>query len=132
TTASFTISGIYVLQLTASDGVSSGSNTVTITAIQGPAVTVSTPAVITWPSNQVVLNGTVSDGGLPSGGSLVAAWSQVSGPGTVTFSPVTQTNALSGVFIVQQPATAATFSASGLYTIRLTADDGLATNHADV
>jgi RHS repeat-associated protein len=132
TTATFSASGAYVLQLSASDGISSSSATVTITVDQGPMVLLTTPGVITWPNNQVVLNGTVTDDGLPAGGILSGSWSQVSGPGSVTFSPATFTNGLNGTAITNQASTTATFSASGLYVVRLTADDGLGTNHADV
>jgi hypothetical protein len=57
------------------------------------------------------LDGTVSDDGLP-GGPLTQGWSQVSGPGTVSF---TNPSALD---------TGATFSSVGSYVVRLTVSDG--------
>ena len=59
----------------------------------------------------VKLNGTVTDDGLPAGGSLTATWSKVSGPGDVVFA---NANAAS---------TSATFSEAGVYVLRLTAND---------
>ncbi len=132
TTATFSAGGVYVLKLTASDGVSSSSSTVTITLDQGPVVVLATPAIITWPGNQVVLNGTVTEDGLPVGGVLSAVWTTNSGPGSVSFSPPLSTNELAGTALTNELATTATFSAPGLYSVRLTADDGLVTNAADV
>ncbi|MEZ4714087.1 MAG: hypothetical protein R3A44_43285 [Caldilineaceae bacterium] len=65
------------------------------------------------------LSGSASDDGLPSA-NLVTTWSVVSGPGAVTFGNV---NTLS---------TTASFSANGLYTLRLTASDGALTASDDV
>ena len=63
------------------------------------------------PNATAFLPGQVTDDGLPLSGSLTAAWSKLSGPGTVTFG-----NA-------NQAATTATFSAAGVYVLRLTAND---------
>ena len=57
------------------------------------------------------LNGQVSDDGLPPSSSLHIAWTQVTGPGTVSFA---QANSA---------ATTATFSTNGTYLLKLTADD---------
>lgn len=65
---------------------------------------------VTMP-NSVVLAGTVSDDGLPEGAPLTSMWSQVSGPGTATFTAPTS------------PMTDVTFSAPGTYVLRLTASD---------
>src|SRR5262249_49429501 len=132
TTATFSTNGVYVLQLSANDGAATSSATVTITVDQGPAVSIATPPVLNWPSNQLVLNGTVIDDGAPVGGTLTTAWSQISGPGTITFDTPVQTNALTGEAVTNSPSTTATFSAPGQYVVRLTADDGLTTNQADV
>ncbi|MDH4119360.1 MAG: hypothetical protein OEW30_18410, partial [Acidimicrobiia bacterium] len=59
----------------------------------------------------VALDGTVIDDGLPAG-TLTTSWSVVSGPGNVSFGD-------SGAV-----DTTADFDASGLYVLRLTADDG--------
>jgi hypothetical protein len=55
------------------------------------------------------LEATATDDGLPN--ALTLTWSKVSGPGTVTFAPNNTAN------------TAATFSAAGIYVLRLTAND---------
>src|SRR5439155_13107459 len=65
--------------------------------------------------------GTAIDDGLPNPpGVLTTAWSQVSGPGTVSFS-----NASALI-------STATFSASGPYVLRLTVSDGALAASDDV
>jgi len=59
----------------------------------------------------VILNGVATDDGLPAA-SLTITWSQVSGPGVVTFADEHTEN------------TTAAFSIDGSYVLRLTADDG--------
>jgi Divergent InlB B-repeat domain/FlgD Ig-like domain/K319L-like, PKD domain/Calcineurin-like phosphoesterase len=64
-------------------------------------------------SSSATLQGQATDDGDPNPpGALTVAWSQVSGPGAVTFE---NANALS---------TTASFSAAGTYVLRLTANDG--------
>ena len=63
-------------------------------------------------SDTALLTGAVSDDGLPLN-TLTVTWSQVSGPGLVTFGNANQI------------ATTATFSQSGVYVLRLTANDSL-------
>lgn len=76
---------------------------------------------ISLPTNSVNLAGSVSDDGLPNPPATVsAAWSKVSGPGTVTFG---NANAAS---------TTATFSAAGTYILRLTANDSVLSTSDDV
>ncbi len=115
TQASFSASGNYVLQLTASDSqlTSSARTTVIVNPPQNqpPVVTVPGNQTIQLPNNIAILNGTVTDDGLPIGGTLTIAWSKVSGPGTVTF-------ANAGV-----AATTASFSTAGTYVLQLTAND---------
>src|SRR5207244_2792012 len=65
---------------------------------------------ITLPKT-ATLNGVVTDDGYPIGSTLTITWSQVSGPGAVTFSAP------------NAATTTASFSAPGLYTVRLTASD---------
>ena len=72
------------------------------------------------PAATAQLPGQVTDDGLPIGSSLTANWSKLSGPGTVTFG-----NA-------NQAATTATFSATGVYLLRLTANDGALAASDDV
>jgi N-acetylneuraminic acid mutarotase/fibronectin type 3 domain-containing protein len=80
---------------------------------QAPVVDAGEDKSITWPNNTVLLEGSASDDGLPDPpGELTTVWSQVSGPGTVTFADASS------------PVTAASFSSVGVYVLRLTADDG--------
>jgi len=63
--------------------------------------------------DSAILDGTVSDDGLPNPpGAVTITWSQVSGPGTVTFGDP---------YMVD---TTASFSEEGSYLLELTADDG--------
>src|SRR5205085_12203430 len=67
------------------------------------------------------LNGSASDDGLPNPpGALTYTWSTVNGPGTVSFADASASN------------TTASFSQSGVYTLRLTAYDGAASSSDDV
>ena len=77
---------------------------------QAPAVSAGSNQTITLPTNSITLNGTATDDGLPNH-TLTVSWSVVSGPGTVIFN-----NASMAV-------TNATFSAAGVYVLRLTAND---------
>ncbi|MFZ4789728.1 MAG: PKD domain-containing protein [Candidatus Competibacteraceae bacterium] len=126
TTATFSAAGAYVLRLTASDGALTASAEVTITAQAGgsnqaPQVNAGTPQTITLPVNQVMLSGTVTDDGLPNPpGAVTVAWTMVSGAGTVTFGTASA------------KTTTATFSAAGVYVLRLTASDSALTTSADV
>jgi hypothetical protein len=106
-----------VLKLTASDGELSSSATLTVTvnpqppANQAPVVSPGPNQTITLPTNSVTLNGSVQDDGRPEGATFTITWTQVSGPGTVTFSSP------------NQAVTQATFSATGQYLLQLTASD---------
>ena len=64
--------------------------------------------------------GSVSDEGLPRGGKLTVAWHQLSGPGTVTFTPT------------QTARTRATFSAPGTYELELSANDAELTSRTRI
>ena len=118
TTATFSVVGTYVLQLTANDSLLSANDTVQVTVTattpittnQAPSVSAGTDQTVTLPAS---LNGTVSDDGLPNPpGSLTVTWSKVSGPGTVTFASNSAVD------------TTATFSVVGTYVLQLTASDG--------
>jgi hypothetical protein len=91
TTATFSTAGTYSLRLSASDTALSTSDDVTITvtaaapANQAPQVNAGADQTITILST--TLTGSVTDDGLPTGSTLSRTWSQVSGPGTVTFTP---------------------------------------------
>ena len=123
---------MYTLRLTASDGLAAASAVTTITVDRPPSVSPDAPASILWPGNEEVLAGAVNDDGLPPGRSLSVRWSLVSGPGTAVFSAPSQSVALTGAPITNQVSTLATFSAPGLYAIRLIADDGVGTNDAQM
>jgi hypothetical protein len=116
TTATFSTSGSYTLQLTASDSALSASDTIVVTVNaaavnKAPVVNAGPDQTITLPAT-ASLSGTVTDDGLPNPPAAVTTtWSKVSGPGTVTFGNASA------------KATTATFSTSGSYTLRLTASD---------
>jgi len=96
----------------------------TITVIPEPQV--NQPPIVSVGANQTItlpatanLNGTVIDDGLPIG-TVTTTWSQVSGPGTVTFGNI---GAVS---------TTASFNLEGTYVLRLTASDSELTAFADI
>jgi hypothetical protein len=126
TTASFDAAGTYVLRLTASDSLLSASADVTITVNPQGASNLP-PTVSAGPNQSIVLpaqaslSGTATDDGLPNPpAALTLNWSKVSGPGTVTFANPASV------------ATTASFSAAGVYVLRLTANDGALSAAADV
>jgi beta-galactosidase len=85
-----------------------------------PVVHAGANQIVVWPG-PAILKGVISDDGQPNPpGSVSVRWSVVSGPGVVTFS---QQSALS---------TSASFSASGSYVLRLTADDGQVRTSSDL
>jgi PKD repeat protein len=125
TTASFSTAGPYVLQLAATDSALTTTHSVTITvnaaspSNQPPTVSAGSNQTITLPAS-ASLNGTASDDGLPTGSTLTTTWSEVSGPGTVTFGNV---NAQS---------TTASFSTAGTYMLQLAATDSALTTTSSV
>ena len=123
TSASFSAAGSYTLRLTANDSALTSSDDVVVTVNgpnQAPNVNAGPDQTITLPAN-ASLDGTVTDDGLPNPpGAVATAWSQVSGPGTVTF---TNPSAID---------TNASFSAAGSYTLRLTANDSVLTTSDDI
>src|SRR2546425_3982740 len=85
-----------------------------------PVVNAGADQVITLPSS-ANLTGSATDDGQPNPpGVLTTRWSQVSGPGTVSFSNASALNST------------ATFSASGAYVLRLTVSDGALAASDDV
>lgn len=89
-------------------------------ANQPPAVNAGPDQAITLPAS-ATLEGVVTDDGLPNPPAAVTSnWSQLSGPGTVTFADPAS------------PASTATFSEPGTYELRLTADDGALTASDEV
>jgi hypothetical protein len=98
---------------------SPASATVTITdddTNRAPSVDAGSDQTVTFPAG-ASLDGTVSDDG-PS--NLIVNWSKASGPGTVTFGAASSVD------------TTANFSASGIYVLRLTANDGALSSSDDV
>ena len=123
TNAGFSTAGVYVLQLSASDGQLSSSDRVTVTVTnnqtnKAPVVNAGADQALTLPA-QAALNGSVTDDGLPNN-QLAINWSKVSGAGTVTFTNPTAAT------------TTASFSAGGVYVLRLTAGDGQLSSSDDV
>jgi len=91
-----------------------------MTTNQAPVVSAGPDLAVTLPSS-AALDGAVSDDGLPNPPAVVTTtWSQLSGPGTVSF---TNANAVD---------TTASFSAAGTYVLRLTADDSALSSSDDV
>ncbi len=78
-----------------------------------------TPTYAVVLPNAATLAALVTDDGLPAGSSITSLWTQVSGPGTVTFSNAST------------PITRAAFSQPGTYVLRLTSSDGLLTSTQD-
>ena len=112
TTASFSTSGVYVLELKADDGGLSATDTVTINVNSAPLVDAGADRIIDF-GKTLSLDGTVTDDGLPiPPGKVTTIWTQLSGTGTVSFG---NANAVD---------TTATFTASGDYVLELRADDG--------
>jgi|GEM_PF-1476838 len=80
---------------------------------QAPTVDAGVDQTIVSPTNQVTLKGSAVDDHMPhnTAGSMTSAWTQISGPGNVTFTDATS------------PNTTATFPTAGTYVLRLTATD---------
>jgi len=122
--ATFAVVGTYTLRLTATDGFLTSTDDVVVTvnstpANQAPVVNAGLDQTITFPS-AVLMAGSATDDGLPTGSTLTKTWSKVSGPGTVTFANTSQLN------------TTATFSVAGSYPLRLTANDSALTSTDDL
>lgn len=123
TLATFTVTGTYVLRLSASD--TELSSFADVSVVVNPAPKNQPPQVNAGTNLTVLLGttftlqGTVADDGLPNG-NLATQWSQLSGPSTLVF-----TNAA-------QPATSVLFDKLGTYILRLTANDGEFTVSSDV
>src|SRR5262249_37772455 len=117
------LAGNYLVQLTVNDGkVDSAPVTVMIVAVnpnRPPMVNAGPNQTITLPTNTTTLNGSVTDDGLPSG-VLSITWSEVTGPGPVTFSSP------------NSAVTQATLNTAGTYVLRLSATDTEFTASSDV
>ena len=76
---------------------------------------------IMLPNNEVEVYGLATDDTLTNSGSLTTIWSQVSGPGNVSFGHASR------------PRTSVTFpNKSGLYILRMTVTDGMLSSSKDV
>jgi lysophospholipase L1-like esterase len=106
--------GIDSFTYIANDGTAdSDEATVTITVNlenQAPIVEAGPAQTVTLPDS-ALLDGTVTDDGLPAGSTLTTTWSMQSGDGTVTFGNSAAVD------------TTASFSGAGTYVLRLTATD---------
>src|SRR6185369_2337726 len=123
TTATFTTDGTYVLRLTANDTRFTVPDDVTITVLpanEAPEVNAAIDRTSAWPGGGLELQCTVNDDGLPASSTLAATWAKVSGPGSVTFADS------------HAPVTSVTFSAPGVYTLRLSATDSALSASDDV
>jgi hypothetical protein len=124
TAASFGVPGSYVLRLAASDGVLRASDevAVTVTAATNLAPSVSAgPDLTVLVTAATALHPSVQDDGLPQPtGKVKTTWSKVKGTGSVTFANPSAAD------------TTVRFSATGVYVLRLTADDGLLKTTDDV
>ena len=90
-------------------------------ANQRPKVNAGSDKRIVLPENSVLLEGMVTDDGLPAPpGTVAITWSQVSGPETVIFDDAAA------------EVTWATFTAAGTYVLQLEADDGQLTASDEV
>ncbi|HAF12398.1 MAG TPA: hypothetical protein DCK99_01610, partial [Blastocatellia bacterium] len=120
--ASFSVTGTYVLRLSANDGELTAADEITIEVQppnQAPLVNAGADQTIRQPE-AATLNGSVTDDGRPSGQTLSAQWTKQSGPGNVTF------------LNVNTSITTASFSAAGTYVLRLTASDSILNASDDV
>jgi hypothetical protein len=93
--------------------------TVSITVDAPPVISITPNFSTTWP-DPLELDATISDDGAPSPAVLHVEWSQTGGSGLATFADATNGH------------THVSFSAPGIYNLRLTVDDSLMTSHADV
>lgn len=115
TSVTFSLAGTYVLRLSADDSELSAFDemTVIVTANQSPPTVDAGPDLVVTLPNSASLDGTVTDDGQPNPpGAVSVTWSKEDGPGGVTFS---NENAVD---------TTASFGSSGVYRLRLTANDG--------
>ena len=115
TTAAFSAGGSYTLKLSASDSARTGTDTIVLTVNNAPVVNAGPDQTITLP-DPATLSGSATDDDIPTPpGALTYTWSKVNGPGTVTFGNV------------HAASTTASFSASGTYSLKLTASDSVFT-----
>jgi hypothetical protein len=112
--AQFTVTGTYVLRLTATDSEFSVADDVTVVVAAGnqaPIVDAGDNQTLPAPG-EAFLDGSATDDGLPAGSTLHVTWRLVSGPAAVSFT------------MPRSRATGVVFNTPGTYVLRLTASDG--------
>lgn len=119
TTATFTVAGQYLLRLSANDGALSASALTSVLvrtagANGPPSVSAGPDQIIRFPQQANLLATTADDG------PLSVAWSSVFGPAPVTFTPATAA------------LTSASFTAPGVYVLRVAVSDGVTSASDDV
>jgi RHS repeat-associated protein len=123
-TLTFTTAGTNIIRLRVTDGGVNYDDTMTLVVApsgnKAPAVNAGADQTLRFPTNTIILSGTVSDDGFPSGSTLNWRWSQVAGPEAASFSDPSALDSQ-----VQLPA-------FGTYLFRLLADDGALTNGDDL
>ncbi len=121
TTATFPRHGTYRLQLSASDGLATSSDELTVVVHAAPVIDAGPDQPI-QPDETATLRGIISDDGLgdPQQGSISTLWRQVSGPGTTTFGNP------------QALETTATFTEPGIYVLQLEVSNGFLTTSDNV
>lgn len=116
----FNVAGVYTLRLTVGDEAQAISDEVQVIVNHTPMIKAPDAIAVQLP-NRAPLTAEVQSGlGNLQQGRLTLRWSQLSGPGTVSFGDPTLAS------------TTAQFSESGTYGLRLTASNGLLTTVADV
>lgn len=113
TNVTFSASGIYILRLTASNGLDSVFDDVQITINNSPPIVNAGFDQTVLLTDTTTLAGSALDDGLPvPPGLLTTTWSKISGPGTASFADASSLG------------TTVSFSAAGVYILLLIAFDG--------
>jgi RHS repeat-associated protein len=114
-TAQFSAIGTYVLQVTGTVGNETSTDLVKVVLTPYNRAPYANAGYTTFRADlppQIWLWGRVRDDGLPAGATVTSTWEKLFGPGTVTFNNPSS------------PATTASFSAPGVYVLKLKASDG--------
>jgi hypothetical protein len=107
--------GTYFLQVTATLGSETSTDLVKVVLTPYNRAPYANAGYTTFRADlppQIWLWGSVRDDGLPAGAAVTSSWEKMFGPGTVTFNNPSA------------PATTASFSAPGVYVLKLKATDG--------
>ncbi|PQP32961.1 hypothetical protein C6A36_01720, partial [Desulfobacteraceae bacterium SEEP-SAG10] len=127
TTATFPAGGLYVIRLTIDDTELSTSDDIQVTVSAepinlAPVVNAGSDQTITLPVDNVLLEASVTDDGLPAG-VLTTVWNQLSGPANQVI--------FDNAYVIK---TTATFLSAGTYVLQLVADDGelIANDQVDI